>query len=110
MSITPVCERILLWLDQLRGYCSWSVLASTELDMYLMRARNRQSRFGHLHLEQRLIEECVPLVQAIMLNAARLEALSLDEELGFRDLVGWLKFGKLSLPSPSVQAKSQPQN
>lgn len=30
----------------------------------------------------------------MMLKAATVEALSLDEELGFRDFVGWLKYGK----------------
>lgn len=34
-------------------------------------------------------------MQLTMLKAAKLEAISMDEEIAFREVLGWLKFGRL---------------
>ena len=81
----PCCERIVIWLDQIRGWSKW------------------KRRFKHLNIQVHQLEECFPLVQLLMLSSARLESLALEEELGFRDFASWIKFGELL----SMQCDSQ---
>jgi len=42
-------------------------------------------------------KKCAELVKIIMHNAEKLEGLVLEEQLGFRDFAGWVRYGALTI-------------
>lgn len=40
------------------------------------------------------IEQCIALVRLLIMRMSILEDMALEEEVGFREFCGWIKFGK----------------
>jgi hypothetical protein len=56
---------------------------------------SRPDRFGHLELDLEQIEQCIILVRLLMMQTNAVENMALEEEVGFREFCGWIKFGEL---------------
>lgn len=78
-------------MDGHHGTSTASILDCNEAEPIRL---SRPARFGHLELDLEQIEQCITLVRLLMVRTNAVESMALEEEVGFREFCGWVKFGE----------------